>query len=338
MKRIYTEEDVMRALDAVAGGATISGASRDYGVPRGTLQERLKGRQSHQEAARHLQKLSPVQEKRLTDWVLVQESLGLSPTHTQIKDFAQRILATRGDTTTLGKKWLRAFLKRNPIHKTKKQVRIDSVRINGATTDIIKAWFQKLEVPEIKAIKPHHRWNMDEAGIMEGQGINGLVAGSTDRRFIQRKQPGSKGWTSFIKCVSATGVTLPPLVIFKGKTVQQQWFPTNLDSYKNWQFTATENGWTSDETALEKVVKGFDEKDFDLAQANLRIKQLEARVEQLEPRKRRRVKTSPNSKFADIRAIRQAQIEAGDREIEEDNSNIAVDSDSTVDYVEVQES
>jgi 4-hydroxybenzoate polyprenyltransferase len=215
MKHTYTEEDVIRALNTGVDGATISRASKSYGVPCSTLQERLKGRHSHQEAAEHLQKLSLVQEKSLTGWILVQESLGLSPTHTQIKDFAQRTLATRGDTTTLGKKRLRAFLKRNPILKTKKQYRIDSARVNGATTDIIKLWFQKLHIPEIKAIKPRNRWNMDEARIMEGQGVNGLVVGSKNRRFIQRKQPGSKAWMSFIECISAEKVALPPLVIIK---------------------------------------------------------------------------------------------------------------------------
>jgi 4-hydroxybenzoate polyprenyltransferase len=49
------------------------------------------------------------------------------------------------------------FLRRNPVLKTKKQFRIDSARVNGATSDIIKAWFQKLEVPAIKAIKPENR-------------------------------------------------------------------------------------------------------------------------------------------------------------------------------------
>ena len=49
------------------------------------------------------------------------------------------------------------FLRRNPVLKTKKQLRIDSVRVNGATSDIIKGWFQKLEVPAIKAIKPENR-------------------------------------------------------------------------------------------------------------------------------------------------------------------------------------
>jgi hypothetical protein len=42
--------------------------------------------------------------------------------------------------------------------------------------------------------------------------------------------------------------------------------------------------------------------------------QLEARVLQLEPRKRHKVVTSPNSRFADIEAIYKAQVKARDRQ------------------------
>ena len=45
--------------------------------------------------------------------------------------------------------------------------------------------------------------------------------------------------------------------MFKGKTVQQQWFPTTLNIFKQWQFTATKNGWTSDDTALKWLIKVF---------------------------------------------------------------------------------
>jgi 4-hydroxybenzoate polyprenyltransferase len=60
---------------------------------------------------------------------------------------------------------------------------------------------------------------MDESGIMEGFGANGLVVGSARKRSIQKKQPGSRAWTSFLECISATSKALTPLVIFKGKTV-----------------------------------------------------------------------------------------------------------------------
>jgi hypothetical protein len=47
------------------------------------------------------------------------------------------------------------------------------------------------------------------------------------------------------------------LVIFKGKTVQQQWFPTDLDPYKGWKFTAIANAWTNNEVAVEWLQKVF---------------------------------------------------------------------------------
>ena len=83
---------------------------------------------------------------------------------------------------------------------------------------------------------------MDESSIIEGFGVNSLVVGSAERRSIQKKQPGSRAWILFLECISITSRALTPLVIFKGKTVQQQWFPQDLTLYEGWQFTATENG------------------------------------------------------------------------------------------------
>ena len=141
MKGSYTEEDLIQACNAVTNGTSYRQAHLDYGVPRSTIQDRIYGTKSRQEGAISLQKLAPIQERRLTEWILVQEGLGNCPTHSQIKAFAQRILAIRGDTTILGKRWIQRFLKRNPILKTKKEFRVDSTHINRATIDIIKTWF-----------------------------------------------------------------------------------------------------------------------------------------------------------------------------------------------------
>ena len=81
----------------------------------------------------------------------------------------------------------------------------------------------------------------------------------------------------------------------------------------------------------------MDDKDFVIAKHELRIKQLEARVEELKPRKRRKVRTSPNSKFTGIEAIRRAQIEAGNSEIEAEDSDVSIDSVSTLSCIELEE-
>jgi hypothetical protein len=71
----------------------------------------------------------------------------------------------------------------------------------------------------VKAIKGENRYNIDGARIIEGIRDNGLVVESANKRFIQKKHSGSKAWTSFIKCINATGRALHPLVIWKGKSV-----------------------------------------------------------------------------------------------------------------------
>ncbi len=205
-----------------------------------------------------MQSLSRIQEDRLTQWVLTQVALGVPPNHGQIRLFGNRILETQGHPEIrLGKRWVARFLKRNPILKTQRTRRIESARVNGATGPIIRTWFNLLAIPAVRGILAANRYNMDEYGLMEGQGVNGLVVGSSKTRAVQRKDPGSRAWTSFIECVSATGVALPPAVIFKGKSVQQQWFSTETEGLDNWIFTATEKGWTSQSVAVEWLEKIF---------------------------------------------------------------------------------
>jgi len=101
---------------------------------------------------------------------------------------------------------------------------------------------------------------MDETGLMEGTGINGLIVGSSERKIALRKHPESRIWTTIIECISANNKSLDPLVIFKGKDIQQQWFPENnevLGRLRNWRFTTSENGWSSNRIALEWLLHSF---------------------------------------------------------------------------------
>jgi hypothetical protein len=138
MKPEYTESDVQSALREIENGKSIRKAALEWGVPRSTLQDRNATTLPHQEAASYLQRLPTVVENRLTDWVLTQESISRGVTYTQIKVFAQRLLTLQGDHQPLGRHWISRFLARNPILKTKKQIYIDSVRVNNACSEVIK--------------------------------------------------------------------------------------------------------------------------------------------------------------------------------------------------------
>ncbi|KZL67132.1 transposase [Colletotrichum tofieldiae] len=253
----YTEDELNQALEAIANGVSQRQAARIYGIPKTTLQNRITGTQTRASAFEDLQRLSISQEAKLASWVQIQADLGLAPTHQQLKEFAQRILHAMGDTQPLGKRWVNAFIRRNPSIKVQRSRSIDSRRVNGASTEIIRDWFKYLAIPQIMAIKPANRYNMDETGILEGKGSNGLVLGRAETKSVRKKQPGSRAWVSIIECISAEGRALRPLVIYKGKSVQQQWFPLDLSPLDGWEFTATENGWTTDETAVEWLHRVF---------------------------------------------------------------------------------
>ena len=49
------------------------------------------------------------------------------------------------------------------------------------------------------------------------------------------------------------------------------------------------------------------------------------------------MRISPNSKFAGIKAIRKAQLEAGDRQINEEDAELDEDSASEMDCIIVEE-
>ncbi|KAL9563920.1 hypothetical protein ACKAV7_011955 [Fusarium commune] len=122
-------------------------------------------------------------------------------------------------TSPLGRKWSSHFVERHLAIKTKLGRRTDWKRINAATPDNIRHLFNLYET--VSWIPPRRRYNADEGGIMEGQGINGLVIGSSQENpnMVPVETINARTWTSIMECISALGVALNPLVIFKAKSI-----------------------------------------------------------------------------------------------------------------------
>jgi 4-hydroxybenzoate polyprenyltransferase len=75
---------------------------------------------------------------------------------------------------------------------------------------------------------------------------------------------------------------------------------------------------------FRKIIKGFEKQESVLADHSYKIQSLEVQLEKARPRKRMKVRTSPNSKFADIEQIRRTQLAAGEastRDKDEEESN-----------------
>lgn len=81
-----------------------------------------------------------------------------------------------------------------------------------------------------------------------------MVIGPAECQSLMRNDSLNREWTTVVEAVSATGRVIPPLVIFKGLSVQQQWFPVDDDEvnapYEDWAFKASPKGWTADPIAV----------------------------------------------------------------------------------------
>lgn len=188
----YSEEFIASAIEDVENGISQRKAAQRWGIPRSTLQERLSGRVTRSEANEHRQRLSRYQETHLVQWILSQEALGFALTHYQVREFVARIIKAGGDEEPLGKAWMEGFLRRNPEIKTIRGRPMDSLHVNGARVKIIKEFFCHFSIPAIKDILPENRYNMDETGILEGRGSNGLVLGHAGKKAVMIRQPGSR--------------------------------------------------------------------------------------------------------------------------------------------------
>ena len=116
------------------------------------------------------------------------------------------------------------FLKRHPAVKTKLGCRTDWERINAATLANIRRFFGLYET--VSQIYSSCQYNADKGGIIEGQGINSLVIGLSQEGpdMVPVKVSTACTWISIIECILATRVALDLLVIFKAKSIQEQWF------------------------------------------------------------------------------------------------------------------
>ncbi|GAP89887.1 putative transposase [Rosellinia necatrix] len=240
------------AIRDVQLGMSVRGAALKWNVQRTYLQRRFQGIPTRKETNRSLQALSPYLENQLATWCIGQAKLGYAPSLTKLRMIAQRALAASSGPRTLGPTWHHQFLARNASVRSTRCHIVNYQRVNGATAQNIHVFFDRLDTEGVANIPPSRTYNMDEMGI--GQGVDGnhwVIAPNNRQRALKKGQ--EKGeWITALECISASGDSLPPLLIFKGANVQSQWFPDNsAGMWDNWRFRASPNGWTCNQTGVD---------------------------------------------------------------------------------------
>ena len=143
---------------------------------------------------------------------------------------------------TAGQKWLQGFLKRKPNLRRKNSQNISAAWAIGTNPVQIEKFFELL-VQWVRKWKieflPNNIWNIDESGLQDVTKSQKVIGVKGERAF--QTVSGEKGETStVVTYISAGGMVVPPMVLFKAARVKDQWLEVTPSGY---MIKATESGY-----------------------------------------------------------------------------------------------
>ncbi|KAH4354455.1 hypothetical protein HBH74_225730 [Parastagonospora nodorum] len=139
------------------------------------------------------------------------------------------LLAARGQNPPpqpVGKNWVTRFVTGSKELQTKWNRKFHSQRAKCEDPVKICAWFQLVEdTCQTWGILHEDVYNFDETGFMMGVAATSKVVTSADTTGrATTVQPGNREWVITIKCINASGWSIPPFVILSGKLHQASWY------------------------------------------------------------------------------------------------------------------
>ena len=262
----YSEDTLTTALTAYQNGeyTSIRKCSYAFNIPYSTLALRLSTRTSRSKSHESQKILSTAEEEALLKSITRLSKSGVPITLSLTRELAEEIRNARFRLTStptsyppISKRWIDRFRKRYPILKTVYSRALDASRFEGVNYPIVNAYFTTLTDLFLENLYPPDAvFNVDETGFALGTSLPSKVLINKEEAIGFKKISGKQEWITAIECVGASGVALPPLIIFRAKDTNTGWIPTSTP--ENWRFSTSTSGWTSDSHAYEWLTTLFE--------------------------------------------------------------------------------
>ncbi|XP_066258180.1 uncharacterized protein [Euwallacea similis] len=104
--------------------------------------------------------------------------------------------------------------------------------------------------------KPMRIWNLDEISFCTDPAKTKVVGGKNVPCIRTVSAPGREN-IAVLMAASASGDKVPPLIIFKGKNIWDQWQASENSGYPGTTYAATNNGWMEVEVFQNYFPKSF---------------------------------------------------------------------------------
>ncbi len=209
------------ALEAVYSGMSVCKASELYGIPRTTLNDHKLGKRLAGVKPGPPPILSSSEEKDLVKFLLTSADIGYGRTRKDVLNIVSRMLARKGVKRIVTNGWWNKFLCRHPLLASRTPATLSVSRAKASTRKCIDSYFDLLETTLQEtglSDYPALYFNLDETGFAFHPQSNKTIhlCGEKNAFCISS---GSKAQVTVIACVSAAGQAIPPLIVWKRKTM-----------------------------------------------------------------------------------------------------------------------
>ena len=224
---LWTASNLANALNAIKLGDSVRKAASANNIPRKTLADYLKRESSVRLTTGPKCIFTEDQELDLVNRITRLQRVGFPLTKDDVRRNAYIVATALGVSQRFGKSgeatkragmdWLKLFLKRHPTISTRTSETLSYGRGAGLNKVVVDQFYDLLDKTiREKKVKPQNIYNMDESGLQMTTRKTSVLAEKGSKR-VPQMATGEKGETvSIVACCSATGIFLPPLVIFKG--------------------------------------------------------------------------------------------------------------------------
>ena len=241
--RNWSDVSLREALAAVnVQGMSVAKAAELYGIPRTTLNDyKLSNSMPGVKPGRPTL-LSSSEENDLAHFLLSSAEIGYSRTRLEVLSIVERMLSARGDRRVVTSGWWNKFAVRHPQLTLRAASTLSTNRAKASTRECIDNYFDVLEqtLNDSGLIDhPSLIFNMDESGFP----LDPKPLKTIHKRGVKNPMTvssGSKAQITVVACVSASGQCIPPLIVWKRKSMITEMAHGELPGTR---YGFTEKGW-----------------------------------------------------------------------------------------------
>lgn len=259
----YDESSLEKAVIAVKNGMPKKTASREFGIPRSTLQFRMSEKFSKKEhGPRPI--LSKEEETLLVEWIMESYRKGFPQRKENLQSSVKHFLEDNPRPNPFrnnlpGDAWYNSFLKRHPIlaHRQSEPVTAASSAVSEYD---IRKWFSTIESylkeKDLFSVLQHSDrvFNSDETNFQLCPKNKNVLAPKGARNVYEVDVGQAKTNLTVLFTFSASGTTTPPMIIYPYKRLPSE-IAASVPA--GWGIGVSDNGWMKTEIFFEYLANIF---------------------------------------------------------------------------------